>query len=88
MGPPQRRSPDSLGVALKRALVMDSQLSTVSIRFFLLADVLADLLQLEPDGGHGVTPGPEMLPGEVSLLAAPSGYGDGALAFEKPDHQG
>jgi hypothetical protein len=67
---------------------MGSKLPTGSIRIFLSADVSADLLQLEPDGGHGVTPGPEMLPGEVSLLAAPSGYGDGALAFEKPDHQG
>ena len=66
---------------------MGSKLSTGSIRFFLLADVLADLLQLEPDGGHGVTTGPEMLPREVPLLAAQSGYGDSALPFEKPDHR-
>jgi hypothetical protein len=25
---------------------------------------------------------------EVSLLAAQSGYGDGALPFQKPDHRG
>src|SRR5271157_5315660 len=31
---------------------MDSELSAVSIRFFLFADVLADLVQLEPDGGY------------------------------------
>ena len=62
-------------------------LSTGSIRFFLFADVLADLLQLEPDGGHGLTTGPEMLPREVPLLAAPSGYGDSALPFEKTDHR-
>jgi hypothetical protein len=67
---------------------MDSKLSAGSIRFFLFADVLADLLQLEPDGGPGVTAGPEMFPREVSLLAAPSGYGDSALPFEKPDHRG
>ena len=66
---------------------MGSKLSTGSIRFFLLADVLADLLQLEPDGGHGVTTGPEMLPREVPLLAAQSGYGDSAIPFEKPDHR-
>jgi hypothetical protein len=66
---------------------MGSKLSTGSIRFFLFADVLADLLQLEPDGGHGLTTGPEMLPREVPLLAAPSGYGDSALPFEKTDHR-
>jgi hypothetical protein len=54
---------------------MDSKLSAGSIRFFLFADVLADLLQLEPDGGHRVTTGPEMLNREVSLLAAQSGCG-------------
>jgi len=67
---------------------MDSKLSAASIRFFLFADVLADLLQLEPDRGHGVTTRPEMLPREVSLLAAPPGYGDSALPFAKPDHRG
>ena len=66
---------------------MGSKLSTCSIRFFLFADVLADLLQFEPDGGHGVTTGPEMLPREVPLLAAPSGYGDSAVPFQKPDHR-
>jgi len=88
VGPPQRRSPDSLGVALKRALVRDSELSAVSIRFFLFADVLADLLQLEPDGGYGVSTGPEMLAREISLFATHSGYGDRALPFRKPDHRG
>ena len=48
---------------------MDSKLSTGSIRFFLLADGLADLLQLEPDRRHGVTTGTEILPREVPLLA-------------------
>jgi hypothetical protein len=56
-------------------LVIDSKLSAGSIRFFLFADVLADLLQLEPDRGHRVTTGPETFSREVSLLAAQSGYG-------------
>ena len=34
----------SLGVALKRALVNGSELSVCSIRGFLFADILADLL--------------------------------------------
>jgi hypothetical protein len=34
---------------------MHSKLSAGSIRFFRLPDVLADLLQLEPERGHGVT---------------------------------
>ena len=50
-----------LGVALKRALIRGSKLSATPIRFFLLADVLADLLQLEPEGGHGVSTSPEVL---------------------------
>jgi hypothetical protein len=66
---------------------MDSELSAVPIRFFLFAEVLADLRQLETNRGHGVTTGPERFSREVSLFAAPSGYGDGALPFEKPDHR-
>ena len=66
---------------------MHLKLSAGSIRFFLFADVLANLLQLEPDRGHGVTTGPEVLSREVSLLAAQSGYGDSALPFQKPDHR-
>ena len=66
---------------------MGSKLSAAPIRFFLFADVLADLLQFEPDRGHGVTTDPEMFPGEVSLLAAQAGYGDGALPFQKPDYR-
>ena len=66
---------------------MHSKLSAASIRFFLFADVLANLLQLEPDRGHGVTAGPQVFSREVSLLAAQSGYGDGALPFQKSDHR-
>jgi hypothetical protein len=69
-------------------LVIDLKLSAGSIRFFLFADVLADLLQLETDGGHSVATGLQMFPREVPLLAAQSGYGDSALPFQKPDHRG
>jgi len=66
---------------------MDSELSAGSIRFFLFADIWADLLQIEPDGGNGVTTGPQMIPREVAFLAAQSGYGDGVFPFQKPDHR-
>ena len=66
---------------------MDSKLSAASIRIFRLADVLANLLQLEPDGGHRVSTGPEMLSRKVPLLATQSGYSNGTLPFEKPDHR-
>jgi len=66
---------------------MDSELSAVSIRFFLFADGLADLLQLEPDGGYGVSTGPEMLACEIPFFATPPGYGHRALPFQKPDHR-
>ena len=66
---------------------MPSELSAASIRFFLFADVLADLFQLEPDRGDSVTAGPEMLAREVPLFPAQSGYGDGALPFQKSDHR-
>ena len=39
-----------LGVARCAALLVSSELSACSIRSFLLADVIADLLQFEPDG--------------------------------------
>jgi hypothetical protein len=44
----------SLGVALERAWINSSELSVVSNRGFLLADVLADLLQFRADRGDGV----------------------------------
>jgi hypothetical protein len=87
LGPPQRRAPVSFGVAPRRALVLDSKLSAGSIRFFLFADGWADLLQLEPDGGHGITTGPEMHTRGIPLFAAQSGYSNGALHLEKPDHR-
>jgi len=74
-----------LGVAPGRASVMDSKLPAASIRFFLFADVLANLLQLEPDRGYGVTAGPEMLAREIPLFAAQSGYRYRALPFQKPN---
>jgi hypothetical protein len=57
-----------------------------SIRILLFADVLADLFQLEPDGGHGITAGPEMLAREVPFFAAQSGNRNGTFPLEKPDH--
>src|SRR6266705_1891528 len=45
----------SLGVALKRAFVNGLELFVCSIRGFLLADVLADLLQFKADRGDSVT---------------------------------
>src|SRR5881296_1275010 len=66
----------SLGVALRRAFVNGSELSVLSIRGLLLADVLADLLQFEADRGDSVTAGPEMFAREIPLLAAQPGNGD------------
>ena len=43
-----------------RALLGGSELSGCSIRRFLLADVLTDLFQFEPDGRYCVTAGPEV----------------------------
>ena len=44
-------------------------MSGCSIRRILLADVLADLLQFEADGGDGIAPGPEMFAREIPLLS-------------------
>ena len=70
-----------------RALLDSSELSACSIRQFLLADVAADLFQLEPDGRYHVTAGSEMFAREVSLLTAQAGDCDGALSFQEPDHR-
>src|SRR5438132_10093671 len=75
------------GVALKRAFVNGSELSAVTIRAVLLADIAADLFQLKPDGRNGIAPGPEMLAREIPFLAAQPGNRNGALPFEKPDHR-
>src|SRR5262245_52332061 len=77
----------SLGVALKRASANGSELPACSIRVFLLADVLADLLQFKADRGYGVAAGPEMLTREIPLFAAQPGNGDRALPFEEPNHR-
>src|SRR6202051_2493078 len=76
----------SLGVALKRAFVNGSELSVCSIRGFLLADVLADLLQFKADRGGGVTAGPEMFAREIPLLTAQPGNGDCTLPLHKSHH--
>ena len=73
----------SLGVALKRASVNGLELSVCSIRGFLLADVLADLLQFKADRGDSVTAGPEMFAREIPLLTAQSGNRNCTLPLQK-----
>src|SRR2546425_729387 len=76
-----------LGVALKRAFVNGSELSAVTIRAVLLAEISADLFQLKRNGRNGIAPGPEMLAREIPFLAAQPGNRNCALPFEKPDHR-
>ena len=59
-----------LGVALKRAYVDGSKLSAVAIRAILLADVLADLLQFEPDGRYGVNASQKCSPVKLRSFTA------------------
>ena len=59
--------------------------TSCSIRFFLVADVLANLLPFEADGRNRVSTGPEVLAREVPLAATQSGYGDRALPLDEPD---
>src|SRR5262249_54137193 len=61
--------------------------AAVTIRGFLLADVFADLLQLEAHCGHGVPTGPKVLAREIPFLAAQAGHRYSALPFQKPDHR-
>ena len=70
-----------------RASLFVSKLPRCSIRFFLLADVFSDLLQLEPDGGYGITAGPEMLAAKITLLPAQASDRNRALPFQKSDHR-
>jgi hypothetical protein len=55
-----------------------------SIRFLLLADVLADWVQFESDGRDRVATGPERLAREVLLAATQSSHGNRALPFRNP----
>jgi hypothetical protein len=74
--------------ASRVARLIGSELPGCSIRRILLADVLADLLQFEPDRGDGIAPGPEMFAREVPFFAAQPGNRYGTLPCEKPDHRG
>src|SRR6266542_2774544 len=56
-----------------------------SIRFLLVADVLADLIEVEPDRGDGITPGPEMLAREILLSPTQPGNSDATLPFQESD---
>jgi|SRR6516162_9941061 len=66
---------------------MRLEAAAVTIRGFLLADVFADLLQLEAHSGHGVPTGPKVLAREIPFLAAQAGHRYSALPFQKPDHR-
>ena len=68
-----------------RASLLHSELCAEAIRLVLFADVGADLLQFEPDGGHGVTAGPEVLACEVSFFTAQTGDCDSTLPLQKSD---
>ena len=68
-----------------RAFVDSSELFTVIIRSFLLADVSADLLQFEPDHGHRARP--EVLAGEVPLLAGHTRDCNRALPVQESDRR-
>ena len=70
-----------------RASSFSSELSNCSIRRFLLADLLAYQLQLEPDGRHRITPGPEMLAAKIALLPAQASDCNCALTLQKSDHR-
>src|SRR5271169_963594 len=62
--------------------------TSCSIRFLLVADVLADLLQFEPDSRDRIPTGPKVLTREVLLAATQSSYGNRALPLQKPDDRG
>jgi hypothetical protein len=65
---------------------MNPRLYAGSSRFLLFADVLAHLLQLEPDPvAREITAGREMLTGEMALFAA-RGYQKAQEAFAKIDN--
>src|SRR6516165_5735802 len=70
-----------------RAYFLTSEASVVAIRGLLLADVLTDLVQFEPDRRYGVTSSPEMLAGKVAFLAAQASSGNRTLPLEEPDHR-
>src|SRR6516225_12263820 len=61
--------------------------TSCSIRFLLVADVLANLLQFEPDGRNRVSAGPEVLTREVPLPAAQPSHGNRTLPLQEPDHR-
>src|SRR6266516_4716178 len=58
-----------------------------SVRSLLVADVLADLIGVEPDRRDGIASGPEVFAAEVLLSTTQAGNGYGALPFQKPNHR-
>src|SRR6516225_6108271 len=61
--------------------------TSCSIRFLLVADVLANVLQFEPDGRNRVSTGPEVLAREVPLPTAQSSHSNRTLPLQEPDHR-
>src|SRR6516165_4600525 len=59
--------------------------TSCSIRFLLVADVLANLLQFEPDRRNRVSTSPQMLAREVLLAAAQSSHGNRTLPLQEPN---
>src|SRR5215469_15001423 len=84
--PPQRRSGRGSRRRALRVLFQASELSA-TIRGILLADVLAHLLQFEPDRGDRVAASPEVFAREVPLLSGKPCDGNRALPFQKTDHR-
>jgi len=79
--------PVGLGVALKRASDHDLETPFRSIRFLLVADVLADFIEVQPDRRDSIASGLELFAGEVLLSTTQAGNGYGALPFQKPNHR-
>src|SRR5215471_8306905 len=84
--PPQRRSGRGSRRRALRVLFPASELSA-TIRGILLADVLAHLLQFEPDRGHRVAASPEVSAREVPFLSGKPCDGNRALPFQETDHR-
>ena len=73
MGLPQRQSPSWFWRRAKARLERSFSELACSIRFLLLADVAANLVHVEPDGGYRVLTSPQVLAREVAFLAVQSG---------------
>jgi hypothetical protein len=66
--------------------MMALQSTLSSLCFFLVSDMLLDLLKLKAYGGDCIASCPEVLSGEISLSAVHPSNGNRAFAFQKADH--